>query len=132
MTPHTHPIRVYYEDTDAGGMVYHAAYLGFAERARTEALRAAGLPHAELIQKHGVMFVVRRVNIEYLRRARLDDLLAVRTESVADTAVTVTLRQSVLHGEAVVAVLEVQLVCIRTDTHQPVRIPARWRDALAA
>ena len=67
MIVHSHNLRVYFEDTDAGGVMYHAAYLGFAERARTEALRDAGLPHAAMLNEHGVMFMVRRVQIEYLR-----------------------------------------------------------------
>ena len=70
-------LRVYYEDTDAGGIVYHASYLRFAERARTEALRDAGVPHDELVAQFGLIFVVRRVEMDYLRPARLDDSLIV-------------------------------------------------------
>ena len=76
-------MRVYYEDTDAGGVVYHATYLRFAERARTEALRDAGIPHAELLERFTLMFVVRRIEVDYLRPARLDDLLIVVTEPLA-------------------------------------------------
>ena len=71
---HVYPLRVYYEDTDAGGIVYHANYLRFAERARTEALRDMGLPHARMIDEFGVMFVVRRVESDYLLAARLDEV----------------------------------------------------------
>src|SRR3954467_14056691 len=80
---HRYAVRVYYEDTDAGGVVYHAAYLRFAERARTEALRDLGVPHAEMLAGHNVMFVVRRIEVDYLRPARLDDSLTVVTESLA-------------------------------------------------
>ncbi len=77
---HRYPLRVYYEDTDAAGIVYHANYLRFAERARTEAMRALGIPHAELLRDCNLMFVVRRIKVDYLRPARLDDSLVVVTE----------------------------------------------------
>ncbi len=70
---HRYAVRVYYEDTDAGGVVYHASYLRFAERARTEALRDLGIPHADLLQRFTLMFVVRRIEVDYLRPARLDE-----------------------------------------------------------
>jgi acyl-CoA thioester hydrolase len=76
---HRHPIRVYFEDTDAGGMAYHATYLRWAERARTESLRALGLPHQQMIERHHSLLVVRRVEVEYLRPARLDAALVVET-----------------------------------------------------
>ena len=79
---HLYPLRIYYEDTDAGGIVYHANYLRFAERARTEALRDMGIPHAEMVGQFGLMFVVRRIEVDYQRAARLDDSLTVVTESV--------------------------------------------------
>src|SRR5271168_154028 len=77
---HRYPVRVYYEDTDAGGVVYHASYLRYAERARTEALRDLGIPHAALIAQYGLMFVVRRIKVDYLRPARIDESLTVVTE----------------------------------------------------
>jgi len=77
---HRYEVRVYFEDTDAGGIVYHATYLRFAERARSECLRDLGFPHAELVARHGMFFVVRRAKLDYLRPARLDDLLVVTTE----------------------------------------------------
>ena len=131
MTLHRHEIRVYYEDTDAGGVMYHAAYLAFAERARTEALRAAGAPHAALIEEHGMFFVVRRVKIDYLRPARLDSLVVVETGTLALGGASVTLRQRFLEAETPLAEAEVVLVCIRADTLQPARIPQRWRTILA-
>jgi acyl-CoA thioester hydrolase len=89
MTSYTLTLRVYYEDTDAGGIVYHARYLAFAERARTEALRQAGVPHAELVEGYGLIFVVHRVEMDYLRPARLDDELTVTTGPWALGAATV-------------------------------------------
>ena len=70
---HRYSFRVYYEDTDAGGVVYHANYLRYAERARTEALRDQGIPHADLVGQFGLMFMVHRAEIDYQRAARLDD-----------------------------------------------------------
>jgi acyl-CoA thioester hydrolase len=132
MIAHTHELRVYYEDTDAGGVMYHAAYLGFAERARTEALRDAGLPHADMLREHGVIFMVRRLDLEYLRPARLDEKLTIRTESLAVTAATVTLRQEFSIAGAPIAVARVLLACVKAATGVPARIPPAWRAALAA
>jgi acyl-CoA thioester hydrolase len=128
---HRYAIRVYFEDTDAGGVVYHAAFLRFAERARTEALRDAGAPHAELQNGHGMIFVVRRIKIDYLRPARLDSLLVVETEALSVGGASVTLRQRFLEDEAVLAEAEIVLVCIRLENLQPARIPERWRSILA-
>ena len=132
MNAHEHQIRVYYEDTDAGGVMYHAKYLGFAERARTESLRQAGLPHADMGAEHGVMFMVRTVQIEYLRPARLDDVLTIRTQTLAATAATVTLAQDFFLGPATLARARVKLVCVKSASGSPARIPPRWRHALAA
>src|SRR5450755_3070627 len=90
---HHYVLRIYYEDTDAGGVVYHATYLRLAERARTEALRDLGVPHADLVNEHGLMFMVRRVKIDYAVSARLDDLLAVITRPLKIGAASVELRQ---------------------------------------
>ena len=76
----TIPIRIYYEDTDAGGVVYYANYLKFLERCRTEYLRSLGHEQANLLRDAGIAFVVRSVNLEYLKPARLDDLLTVSVE----------------------------------------------------
>jgi acyl-CoA thioester hydrolase len=129
---HHFNIRIYYEDTDAGGVVYHANYLRFAERARTEALRDAGAPHAELVASHGLMFMVRRVKMDYLAPARLDDRLVVATTTLKLRGASVDLRQSVLRDGAVLAVLELQMVCVRCADGRPDRIPRRWLDVLDA
>ena len=125
-------VRVYYEDTDAGGVVYHARYLAFAERARTEAMRGAGAPHDELATRHGLIFVVRRVEMDYLRPARLDDLLEVTTHTVALGGASLTVRQAFAAGETHLGVLRVRLACIRQADGRPARIPDRWHKALAA
>jgi acyl-CoA thioester hydrolase len=132
MIRHAHDIRVYYEDTDAGGVMYHATYLRFAERARTEALRDAGLPHAVMLAQHGVMFMVRRLDLEYLRPARLDDLVTVTTESLSVTGATVTLRQDFSIAGEPIAVARIMLVCVKATAGSAARIPLAWRAALAA
>jgi tol-pal system-associated acyl-CoA thioesterase len=90
---HHYVVRVYYEDTDAG-VVYHANYLRFAERARTEALRDLDVPHAEMTAQHGVMFIVRRAKLDYLAPARTDDSLVVVTQLLHLRAALVELRQT--------------------------------------
>jgi acyl-CoA thioester hydrolase len=132
MSLHQHRIRIYYADTDAGGVVYHANYLTFAEHARTECLRARGIPHALMTAEHDCLFMVRRVDLEYLRPARLDDMLTITTEFLAQTAATLSLRQDfALAGPSasarLCARLVVELVCVRASTGKPARIPPRWR-----
>ena len=126
---HCHAVRVYYEDTDAGGVVYHARYLAFAERARTEMLRAAGAGQAELASGHRLAFVVQRIEVEYLRPARLDDALLVHTRVLAAGAASAELEQAVSRDGAVLARLRVRLACVGGDG-RPARLPARWREAL--
>jgi acyl-CoA thioester hydrolase len=92
---HRYSLRVYYEDTDAGGVVYHANYLRYAERARTEALREAGIAHADLVDRFGLMFMVHRAEIDYVRPAILDDTLVVETETMDVGGASVLLRQTV-------------------------------------
>jgi acyl-CoA thioester hydrolase len=124
-------VRVYYEDTDAGGVAYHATYLRFAERARTEALRAAGIPDAELLRRFTLMFVVRHIEVDYARPARLDDSLLVVTEPVAVGGATVTLRQDVRGPEGSCAVLKVRLAYVRPREGKPGRLPPLWRRVLS-
>ncbi len=132
MIMHSHKIRIYYADTDAGGVVYHATYLELAERARTECLRDLGIPHAMMTAEHGCLFMVRRVEVEYLRPARLDDILTITTEILAQTAATLSLRQMfALADGADCARLLVDLVCVRDSTGKPARLPPRWRFALS-
>ena len=131
MTGYRLSLRVYYEDTDAGGVVYHARYLAFAERARTEALREAGVPHAELAVKHGLSFVVRRAEIVYLRPARLDDELVVVTGPWAMGGASVNVQQQFEVAGQAVAALGIKLACVRQADGRPARIPDRWRAALA-
>ncbi len=133
---HRYTTRIYYEDTDAGGVVYHANYLGMAERARTEALRGMGVPHAELASQHGLCFVVRHASLDYSAPARLDDLLTIATTMTALQGASVRLRQAFFCNEIAtqrpLLVAEVRLACVRLGDMRPSRLPERWRVALAA
>jgi acyl-CoA thioester hydrolase len=129
---HRHSLRVYYEDTDAGGVVYHANYLRYAERARTETLRDAGIAHAELVDRFGLMFMVHRAEIDYVRPAILDDLLVVETETMDVGGASVLLRQTVRGPNGVCVALRVKLACVRIGGNKPARIPPAWRDGMAA
>lgn len=128
---HDHRLRVYFEDTDAAGVVYHANHLRFAERARTEALRAMGLPHADMQRLHGCLLVVKRAVVEYERPARLDEELTIRTRIRRATA-TLLLEQEIWRGEERLAVVEVTLVCVDQASLAPRRVPEPWLGALRA
>lgn len=128
MTQHTHNIRVYYEDTDAGGVVYHSNYLNFAERARTEWLRYLGHQNSDLEKEFRTLFVVKHIDIDYLRPGRLDDSLQVITTIETLKNSSFTMRQSVIRKntdshEEMLADIHVVLVCVDTNTIKPVRLP---------
>ncbi len=127
---HRYAIRVYYEDTDAGGVVYHANYLRYAERARTEALRDAGIPHAKLVERFNLMFMVHRAEIDYVRPAVLDDSLVVETETVDVGGASILLRQTVWSPRGVCAMLRIRLACVRIGGNRAARIPREWREAM--
>jgi acyl-CoA thioester hydrolase len=129
--PHRCSIRVYYEDTDAGGIVYYANYLKFAERARTEILRAMGQDHVSLAARDGVGFVVRRCVAEYRQPARLDDLLTVETQVVSIGGARFEMTQRVLRNDTILCDLAVTLGCV-DGNGRPARLPAAVRGALAA
>jgi acyl-CoA thioester hydrolase len=126
---HRQTIRVYFEDTDAAGIVYYANYLKFAERARTDMLRDLGVSHAEMMKRDGLVLVVRRCEVDYLRPAKLDDLLTVETTAAKLGGASVELLQRVLRAEEVLAELKVLVVCIGQDG-RPARIPDYVRGAI--
>ena len=113
MTQHRFPIRIYYEDTDFSGNVYHAAYLKFFERGRTEFLRDAGIHHSELAAQ-GIAFAVRSMDIQFDGPAHIDDLLTVTTEVGAITGARLTLTQAILRDQTVLTRANVVVVAIKT------------------
>ena len=119
----TWPVRVYYEDTDAGGVVYYANYLKFTERARTEWLRACGFEQTDLARVHDVIFGVRAFAIEYLKPARFDDALQVTVELIKVGAGQIDLIQRVIRDDEELATAHVKIVCVKLDTMKPVRLP---------
>jgi acyl-CoA thioester hydrolase len=125
-------LRVYFQDTDAGGIVYHANYLNFAERGRTEALREMAIPHAEMVRQHGVLFVVRHADIDYQRPARLDDELRVETRVIKLGGASATLRQDIRRDSDSLVVLQLGLACVRLSDGTAARMPELWRGKLQA
>jgi acyl-CoA thioester hydrolase len=125
------PLRVYYEDTDAGGVVYHANYLKFAERARTEMMRALGFAHSGIAAETGTLFTVRKASAEFLKPARLDDLLHVETRIVGIGGARLLLDQRVCRGSDILAALDLVIACVGRDG-RPRRIPPALRAALAS
>jgi acyl-CoA thioester hydrolase len=118
------PVRVYYEDTDFGGVVYYANYLRYFERARTEWLRSLGVDHQRLASEDGLQFVVRRVEIDFLRGARLDDELSITVEIIERKRTYLMLRQRALRGAEPMAEGQVQAACVRRDDFKPAPLPA--------
>lgn len=111
--PHLHPVRVYYEDTDFSGVVYHASYLRFLERGRTELIRSLGVEQGELFDAGTPLaFAVRRMTIDFLRPARMDDLLQVETVPVAARGATMDLAQRVLRGAELLVTAQVMVACV--------------------
>lgn len=123
------PVRVYYEDTDSGGVVYYANYLRFMERARTEWLRAHGFEQTQLADEHRVIFVVREVQVKYLKPALFNDLLEV-TVSVAKLGRSWIDFVQTVEGGGVLAQAQVKVVCVNRETFKPVMIPPRVREKL--
>ena len=123
-------VRVYWEDTDAAGIVYYANYLRFLERARTEWLRAKGYDQHELSRRHAIVFVVRSTAVDFLRPARLDDDLRVTVDVVHLGAGSLDLRQHIERDNQTLVTAEVKIACVRIAAFQPVRIPRELRAAL--
>lgn len=126
------PVRVYYEDTDTAGVVYYAGYLRFLERGRTEWLRALGVEQFRLAQEAGVVFAVRSLNIEYLKPARLDDVLAVLTELTLPGRAQVTLKQRIERDGETLVEASVRIACLNTKTMKPAALPAALRNKMGA
>ena len=121
MTQHIFPVRIYYEDTDFSGNVYHAAYLKFFERGRTEFLREEGIHHSELAAQ-GIAFAVRSMEIAFDGAAHIDDLLTVTTEVAAISGARLTLTQAIWRDQTILTRATVVVVAIKTSGG-PARMP---------
>ncbi|MFZ2313593.1 MAG: tol-pal system-associated acyl-CoA thioesterase [Methylobacter sp.] len=117
------PVRVYYEDTDAGGVVFYANYLKFFERARTEMLRAMGYEQDELIATEGIIFVVRSVQIDYLSPARFNEQLQVSAEVSEVKKASLTFEQVIARGDDVLCKGVIRIACLDVQTMRPKAIP---------
>ena len=122
-------VRVYYEDTDFSGRVYHASYLRFLERGRTEWLRGHGLSHQDLAASSGIVFAVRSMQVDFLSPARIDDLLRVETGAATARGASIEFRQRVLLGEKALVAATVLVAAIRDG--RPARLPVSLREKLA-
>ncbi len=127
---HSMKLRVYYEGTDASGIVYYANYLKFIERGRTELMRSLGFAHSRILDETGIAFTVRRLAADYRTPARLDDALDIETRVLEIAGATLLLDQRVCRNGAVLAQFEVLCACVGRDG-RPRRVPAGLRAALA-
>lgn len=123
-------IRVYYQHTDAGGIVYHANYLNFMEAARTELLRELGFDLAELASNQHVLFIVHRMGLEFRRPARLNDVLTATAEVVRVGLARVIFRQLIVRDETVLVQGQTELACVDPTSFKPVGVPGEIKEAL--
>ncbi|HIF50623.1 MAG TPA: tol-pal system-associated acyl-CoA thioesterase [Thiotrichaceae bacterium] len=120
----TWKVRIYYEDTDAGGVVFYANYLRFMERARTEWLRSIGFEHETLINEHGVLFAVRSVTIDYKKSARLDDLISITSQLISNRGASINFRQLIKNEtDELLAQAEVKVACLNAITMKASPMP---------
>lgn len=124
------PVRVYYQDTDAGGVVYHSTHLNFMERARYEWLRELGFNVNSLIEIHKMLFMVRSLEIEYFKPAVLDDLLNVTVAVTEVGRSRITLSQEILCSHVKLVSATIHVVCVGTETLKPVSIPVPLREKI--
>ena len=124
------PIRVYYEDTDAGGVVYYANYLRFMERARTEWLRNLGFEQDELSTKDGVVFAVRSASLEFVKAARFNEQLRVTAEVIKQGKASVTFKQTITREDDLVCSGEIKLACVDAEKFLPKAIPRAIADKI--
>ena len=127
---HVFAVRVYYEDTDAAGIVYYANYLRFAERARTELLRLVADAPMRAMMAEGTAFVVRRCALDYRQPARLDDRIEIHSRLIRSRGASLSARQSVMRDAELLVDIDVQVACM-TREGRPTRVPPALRDALA-
>lgn len=125
------PVRVYYEDTDAGGVVFYANYLKFYERSRTEMLRAMGFEQDELINEQAVIFVVRSVQLDYLKPARFNEMLNVTASLSRVKSASLTFEQTITRNDELLNTATIRIACLDADTLRPKLIPDALKQALS-
>lgn len=117
------PVRIYYEDTDSGGVVYHSQYLNFMERARTEWLRALGFEQDLLRNEHKLLFAVHSMQITYRRPARFNDALLIESQLVKASGASMQFEQIIYRGEELLCDASVRIACLDAETFRPKSIP---------
>lgn len=122
MILHDFPVRIYYDDTDAGGVVYHANYLKLCERARTEFLRSMGFENTRIREDHGIIIVVKSLEAEYLSPSRLDDLLTIQTRLLSVKNTSFVMEQKAIRNNACIFSMNIVLVCVN-EQGRPTKIP---------
>ena len=126
------PQRVYFEDTDAGGVVYHAQYVKFLERARTEWLRYLGFTNSELERKYKMLFIVSEIAVEFVKPAKLDDAINISVGIESLGRVRVTFHQEIRRGEDILVKARVSVATVAAETFKPIEIPADVRKKMEA
>ena len=122
-------IKVYYEDTDAGGVVYYANYLKFLERARSEAIHSLGFSNKGLLENHGILLIVKSCNIQYKQPAQLEDLLEISSEATSFTKTSILMKQLIIKNKDIISEAEVHLVAI-DNKGKPTKIPDQLKRKL--
>jgi acyl-CoA thioester hydrolase len=125
---HLYPFIVFYEDTDAGGIVYHAQYLAFAERARTAMLNLLGLKNRDLADRHKVAIAVRHCTLDFRRAARLEDRLIVQSRIIKVGGASVGFEQKIMRDDEELVVVEIYLACMSLETYRAQRLPEELRE----
>ncbi len=122
--------RIYYEDTDAGGVVYYANYLKFFERARTELLRSVGISQSSLLEQEKLAFVVKRCEIDYVSSAKLDDEVEIVTKITEIRPASILMKQDMVKETQTLSSLNVEIVCVDSQNFRPKKIPQNIKDLL--
>ena len=122
-------VKVYYEDTDAGGVVYYANYLKFLERARSEAIYSLGFSNSDLLENHGILLIVKSCNIEYKKPAKFEDKLQIVSETISFTKTSFLMRQDIKRNDELISVADIHLVAVDKNG-KPSKIPEEFKQKL--
>ena len=124
----THSVKIYYEDTDSGGVVYYANYLKYLERARSEALHSVGLSNKQLLKDYRSLIIVKSCNLDYIKPAMLEDILLIESQVKSMSNTSITMNQIIKKKEKIITKAEIVLVIVN-DKGKPVRIPKILKDS---